>query len=101
MYNDINILLDLAKSFFQKLIKVIPRTTNIIYPTDTDPCQLITVASSDKTTGIASSDLHIYVTYSNDSTKTDDITSTACLVNPNPVIALLNFNIANILISTN
>ena len=55
-------IIQIQLAFFKKLIKVVPLDGNNIKPTDND-CFMATPQTLDSTTGIPSSDYHIYITH--------------------------------------
>ena len=56
-------------------------TSNLKFPSSLTTCGSITVPSSDKTTGIGESDLHIYLTYNYVSLANPFLVETVCVVN--------------------
>lgn len=72
-------------------MKIVPYTTNIKFPT-TGTCLSFTPPAADKTTGIANSDLHIYLTYSSNGSTSTKLVGGACVYSKSPIFALLDFN---------
>lgn len=55
--------MEISKIYLASILKVYPELNNIQAP---GTCQEVTTSSADQTTGIADSDLHLYLTFEND-----------------------------------
>lgn len=88
-------LTEAVKTYLSNVLKVVRSTSNLIISSST--CGSFTVPSADKTTGIANSDLHIYITITNEPSSNYLAYASACRLSSTlnrPVFGYVNFNVA-------
>eukprot|EP00825_Cyclidium_porcatum_P003294 TRINITY_DN1152_c0_g1_i4.p1 TRINITY_DN1152_c0_g1~~TRINITY_DN1152_c0_g1_i4.p1 ORF type:complete len:1226 (-),score=102.03 TRINITY_DN1152_c0_g1_i4:99-3776(-) len=94
-----NYIINIVESailYFESVLKVIPITGNNMFPSGSTQCYSdYTVPSADKSTGIANSDLHLYVMYTYASSASYVANAVACVVTTDlgrPCFGRINYN---------
>ncbi|KAL4438375.1 hypothetical protein ABPG74_009414 [Tetrahymena malaccensis] len=85
-----------AQTYLNKLIKVYPRQQPNKFIWGNDECYDVLIPEYVKTYGVDQSDLHIFVTYSNEPKYSYLANATWCQLDPNPNIGRVKLNIGTI-----